>query len=231
MAEQQSVKPSANWSSGPRRAKVRAVSSSPISSNHPLCLGSASPRRRELLLGLSLPLRVVVADIDEEARASESPLDYLERIVADKLSAIAEKSDKIAGCAAILVADTIVRVDDQIIGKPRDLDDAHRLLRLLCGREHIVHTRYAIAEMAHPRRAIAARTVTSRVYLRGVDEDVLHRYALTGEGLDKAGSYAVQGIGAFLVERIEGSYSNVVGLPLSEVVEDLMAHRLLEAFP
>ncbi|HEY5957016.1 MAG TPA: nucleoside triphosphate pyrophosphatase [Polyangiaceae bacterium] len=207
------------------------MSSPTISSNHPLCLGSASPRRRELLLGLSLPIRVVVGDVDEEARASEAPLEYLERIVFDKLAAIAKQNANIKGCSALLVADTIVRIEDQIIGKPRDVDDAHRLLRLLCGREHIVHTRYAIASLQEPCRPLAARTVTSHVYLRAASDDILQRYAMTREGLDKAGAYAVQGIGAFLVERIRGSYSNVVGLPLCEVVDDLMRHALLEAFP
>jgi septum formation protein len=147
------------------------------------------------------------------------------------LTAIAQKVDDLRGCAALLVADTIVRIEDRIIGKPRDIDDALVLLRLLSGREHIVHTRYAVASADDFARPLLARTVTSRVVLRSAPTEVLTRYAATGEGLDKAGAYAVQGIGAFLVERINGSYSNVVGLPVCEVISDLMAVGLLEDFP
>jgi septum formation protein len=222
---------SAHWSKRSRRAKVPAVATSTISPAFPLCLGSASPRRRELLLGLALPLRVVVGDIDEDAMETEAPLDYLDRVVLDKLAAIAGKLDELRGCAALLVADTIVRIEDRIIGKPRDIADALVLLRMLSGREHIVHTRYAIAGAEDFGRPLLARTVTSRVFLRLAETDLLARYAATGEGLDKAGAYAVQGIGAFLVERIEGSYSNVVGLPVCEVISDLISVGLLREFP
>lgn len=205
--------------------------SSPISSICPLCLGSGSPRRRELLLGMALPIRVVIGDVDEEAGVDEPPLAYLERVVLDKLSAIRQRVEETRGCAAILVADTIVRIEDRIIGKPRDREEALELLQLLSGREHIVHTRYVVGAIEHPFGILAARTVTSRVHLRDAPETLLKRYAATGEGLDKAGAYAVQGIGAFLVERIEGSYSNVVGLPVCEVVGDLIAVGLLQDFP
>jgi len=222
---------SAHWSTLGSRANVPAVSTLKVSAASPLCLGSASPRRRELLSGLTLPLRVVVGDIDEEPMVGEEPLSYLERVTQNKLVAIAKKTDSVRGCAALLVADTIVRLEDRIIGKPRDVADALELLKDLSGREHIVHTRYAIASAGCFDRALVVRTVTSRVYLRAAPEEVLRRYAATCEGLDKAGAYAVQGIGAFLVERIDGSYSNVVGLPVCEVIGDLMATGLLEGFP
>lgn len=204
---------------------------SSISQATPLCLGSASPRRRELLLGLALPIRIVVGDVDEEAGKAEHPLVYLERVVLDKLAAIRGKPEEIRDCAAVLVADTIVRIDDQIIGKPRDREDALVLLHRISGRDHIVHTRYAIATLEPEMQPMAARTVTSRVHIRDAPDALLERYAATGEGLDKAGAYAVQGIGAFLVERIEGSYSNVVGLPVCEVVMDLLSAGLLKEFP
>ncbi len=207
------------------------MSPSIIGSTSPLCLGSASPRRRELLLGLGLPIRVVVGDVDEEPQKLEVPLDYLARVVIDKLDALAQKSESFGDCAAILVADTIVRIEERIIGKPRDVEDAFVLLRLLSGREHIVHTRYAIASATDFARPLLARTVTSKVYLRAAPVETLQRYAATGEGLDKAGAYAVQGIGAFLVERIVGSYSNVVGLPVCEVISDLLELGLLRDFP
>ncbi|MGC4065398.1 MAG: Maf family protein [Polyangiaceae bacterium] len=202
-----------------------------ISPHSPLCLGSGSPRRRELLSGLGLALRIVIPAVDEDALAGEHPLAYLERVALDKLKAVAAMKEKVEGTTALLVADTIVRVKDEIIGKPRDRDDAFALLQKICGREHIVHTRYAISSRADFTKPVAARTVTSRVWLRAAPSSVLRRYADTGEGLDKAGAYAVQGIGSFLVERIEGSYSNVVGLPVSDVVADLMNAGLLENFP
>jgi septum formation protein len=203
----------------------------PISVDSPLCLGSGSPRRRELLSGLGLPFRIVVSDVEEDPLEAEHPLNYLERVTLDKLRGVAALEGKIAGCSALLVADTIVRIDDQIIGKPRDREDALCLLKRICGREHIVHTRYAISHATDFARPVIARTVTSRVWLRGVTESVLQQYANSGEGLDKAGAYAVQGIGSFLVERIDGSYSNVVGLPVCEVIGDLMDRGYLRSFP
>jgi septum formation protein len=202
-----------------------------VSPAHPLCLGSASPRRSELLGGLGLPLRIVPAHIEEEPFAGEAPLSYLERIVGDKLRAVALLGEPLLDCAAILVADTIVVIDEQIINKPKDVADAERLLSSLCGREHVVFTRYALSLEPRWDTSTVARTIRSTVTLRSAPEEVLRRYAATGEGLDKAGAYAVQGIGAFLVERIDGSYSNVVGLPVCEVVRDLFEQGLLEDFP
>lgn len=202
-----------------------------ISAEHPLCLGSASPRRLNLLSGLGLPLRVVVGNVDEEPRQGEAPLDYLVRVVRDKMNAVAGQYEAFDTCSALLVADTIVRVEDRVIGKPRDIEEALAMLSLLCGREHIVHTRYALSSASRWNRPIVERTVTSSVHLRAAPLEVLRRYANTREGLDKAGAYAVQGIGSFLVQRIQGSYSNVVGLPVCEVVEDLLAARLLREFP
>lgn len=196
-----------------------------ISAERPLLLGSASPRRRELCAGLGLPIRVAPADVCEDLRAGESPSAYLERVVADKLLAVAERAEP--PFAAILVADTIVVLHDEILGKPSDAADAERLLSRIVGRTHVVLTRYAIKGP----EAELARTVESRVSMRAASSDEVARYARTGEGLDKAGAYAAQGIGAFLVERIEGSYTNVIGLPVCEVVLDLRAAGLLGDFP
>jgi septum formation protein len=201
-----------------------------ITTDTPLVLGSASPRRREILTGLGIPLRLLPAHVAEELRAGESPLGYIERIVAEKLAGVAELVQS-AECAGILVADTIVVVDGAVLGKPDDVADAARLLGLIAGRSHTVYTRYAVARAPELGAAAVARTVESRVTMRAASADELARYAATGEGLDKAGAYAVQGIGAFLVERIEGSYSNVVGLPACEVIVDLLRIGLLEQFP
>lgn len=201
-----------------------------ITTETPLVLGSASPRRSEILRGLGVPIRVCPADVEETVRASESPLRYIERIVADKLGAVAGKA-RGEPCAGVLVADTIVVVDGEVLGKPVDVADAERLLAKLVGRAHTVYTRYAISKYSELGIAAVTRTVESRVTMRAAPPAELARYAATGEGLDKAGAYAVQGIGAFLVERIDGSYSNVVGLPACEVVVDLLRVGLLREFP
>jgi septum formation protein len=156
----------------------------------------------------------------------------LQRIVRDKLSAVSrvlERSGR-REHAAVLVADTTVVIDDDVLGKPDDVADAERLLRRICGRTHVVKTRYAIA-FAGSSSVECARTVETRVTLRAASDEEIRRYAATREGLDKAGAYAAQGIGAFLVERIEGSYTNVVGLPACEVVSDLQTLGLLRQFP
>jgi septum formation protein len=199
-----------------------------IGSTTPLVLGSASPRRRDILQGLGIPITVLPAGVDERIATNETPLAYVERIVGDKLGAVAKAARELPR-AALLVADTNVVLDGEVLGKPEDTADAVRLLSRLTGREHRVHTRYAIAAPDGELRA--ARTVTSDVALRSASAREIADYARTGEGLDKAGGYAVQGIGAFLIERIQGSYSNVVGLPACEVVVDLRACGFLESFP
>jgi septum formation protein len=199
-----------------------------VNAQNPLILGSASPRRREILTGLGLPIFVLPADVDESVRAGEGPAAYLERVVGAKLGRVTERLGEREG-AAILVADTSVIVDDDILGKPTDVADAVFLLTRLCGRMHRVLTRYAIGL---PNGVlVAARTVTTEVWLRAASTDEIAAYARSGEGLDKAGAYAAQGVGAFLVERMNGSYTNVVGLPACEVVVDLKQHGLLGPFP
>lgn len=196
----------------------------------PLVLGSGSPRRREILGGLGIPIRVVVAEVDERTRPGEGPPEYLARVVALKLGAVSVRVEA-EDPSAILVADTIVVIDDEILGKPSDIDEAERLLGRLAGRAHRVMTRYALSTGPAFGQARVARTVETRVVLRAASREILRRYAETGEGLDKAGAYAAQGTGAFLVESLEGSYANVVGLPACEVVRDLQDLGLLGSFP
>ena len=201
-----------------------------ISASSPLLLGSGSPRRRDILAGLGIPLHVAPPNVPETEHPGEAPLAYLERIVGEKLRGSASALEAGAFSAA-LVADTIVVLDERILGKPRDVADAEALLERLAGRTHRVFTRYAVARAGAPLEPIIARTVESSVTIRAASASEIAGYARTGEGLDKAGAYAIQGIGAFLVERIEGSYTNVVGLPACEVVLDLIATGLLERFP
>jgi len=200
-----------------------------ITAETPLILGSGSPRRREIVSALGLPFRVLAADIDERWLPGEAPLSYLERIVSDKLRAVVARLRELGEPhAAVLVADTSVVIDDQVLGKPSDIEDAARLFSQIAGRAHVVYTRYALA-LAGEWEASIARTVATRVHIRASEPEEVKAYAATGEGLDKAGAYAAQGIGAFFIERVEGSYSNVVGLPACELLADLRALRLVSA--
>lgn len=196
-----------------------------IDASHPLVLGSGSPRRREIISALGLPFQVLAADINEDVLPGEAPLGYLERIAAEKLAGVRLR---LAGAAhaAILVADTSVVIDGDVLGKPTDVDDAARLFSRIAGRMHSVYTRYAIG-LAGEQGVKLARTVETHVHVRAAEPSEIRAYAATGEGLDKAGAYAAQGIGSFFIERVVGSYSNVVGLPACEVLADLRALGLV----
>jgi septum formation protein len=210
-----------------------------IHATRPLLLGSASPRRRDILGSLRLPFVVLPADIVEDVLSGETPSAYLERIASAKLSAIWARLGREGvpaaapnGVAAVLVADTTVVIDGSIVGKPADVRDAVAILSRLTGRTHEVFTRYLIARAEPGEGAVlAARTVRTEVKLRAATAAEVDAYARTGEGLDKAGAYAAQGIGTFLVEGVTGSYSNVVGLPACELVCDLTRLGLCGAFP
>lgn len=201
-----------------------------IDSHHPLLLGSGSPRRLEILQTLRIPVVAVAAHADESRHPAEEAEDYLPRVVREKLASIAvhAKNHKVGG---VLVADTIVLLDGDILGKPQDEEHAIEMLERLSGRPHEVWTRFALAAISDPATPIHEETVRTRVEFRTLSEAEIRGYAATHEGLDKAGAYAVQGIGSFAVRRIEGSYGNVVGLPACEVVAALAATGLLARFP
>jgi septum formation protein len=194
----------------------------PVASPHPtspLVLGSASPRRREILERLRLPFVVVTASADEAVLEGEPIADYLARVVLLKLAGVRAVLD--AGLAAraraILVADTSVVDGAAILGKPNDSSEARSMLERLAGRTHEVHTRFALAPADAPA-VVHAETVVTRVSFRRLTPFEMDTYAAIGEGMDKAGGYAVQGLAAGFVTRIEGSYTNVVGLPACELV-------------
>lgn len=201
-----------------------------LDDDRPLLLASASPRRRELLEQLGLPLRVRSVDVDETARPAERPLDYLQRIVAAKLQA-ALALPEAGGSAAVLVADTVVLVGQRILGKPAGTADAVAMLTALAGRQHEVATRFAVAVAGGQEPPAVEETVSTTVRFRALSPAEIARYVATGEGHDKAGAYAIQGVGAFAVERIEGSYTNVVGLPVERVVLALERLGVLGPFP
>ncbi|HEX2659984.1 MAG TPA: Maf family protein [Polyangia bacterium] len=190
-----------------------------------LTLASASPRRRELLERLGLRLRVAPADVDETPRAGEPAAEYVRRMALDKLAAA--RSAATADEVAVLAADTIVVLQGAILGKPRDEDDARAMLRRLAGHRHEVLTAYRIALGARE----VERTVTTGVAFRLIDPPELEAYIGSREWSGKAGGYAVQGVAAVFVTELRGSLTNVVGLPLAEVLADLRALGALPAYP
>jgi len=189
------------------------VTSDPL----PVILASRSPRRRELLERAALEFEIQVGDIDETPRAGESPVALASRLARAKAEVVARSRES---KALVLGADTIVVLGDLILGKPTDPEDAVRMLRLLSGKCHEVITAFAIT-LAPEAEQWSTRTVHTRVYFRELTEAVISRYVATGEPLDKAGGYGIQGLGVQLVASTDGSYSNVVGLPLVEVLECL----------
>ncbi len=175
-----------------------------------LVLASASPRRRELLSLLGVRFEVVVADVDERVRPGEAPAAYVERLAREKAAAVATRRPG----ARVLAADTAVCLGTELFGKPDDPAHAARMLRRLSGNAHTVLTGVAVAG----GRAVA-RVVETTVRFRALTEGEIAWYVATGEGADKAGAYAVQGIGGLWVRSVEGSPSNVIGLPLAETAE------------
>jgi len=186
-------------------------------SSAPLVLGSASPRRREMIAWLGLPFVVRTAAIDESVRDREAPLAYLERVAQRKLEAV--RALDLGPARGVLVADTVVVPSDgAILGKPGDDAEAAAMILRLAATTHVVCTRFVLADPGAASPARHAQTVTTHVTFRAVSEQEAAAYAATGEGRDKAGAYGVQGRAAAFIDRLEGSYTNVVGLPLSEVV-------------
>ena len=171
-----------------------------------LLLASASPRRRELLRALGLEPIVRPAEVDESLRPGEDPHAAAERLARAKATAAAAEAP--AG-ALVLAADTIVVLDGEALGKPRDDEDARRMLRALRGRAHDVVTGVALARDG---RLVSGRETTEVLFAAMTDEEV-DAYVASGEPADKAGAYALQGLGGLFVERITGTPSNVIGLP------------------
>ncbi len=200
---------------------------SKIHPRRPLLLASGSPRRRELLERMGIPLVVRPVDVDESAQEHEGPEAYLERIAEAKATAAAGLVAEVSA-GALLVADTVVILDGEILGKPRDDDDSAAMIRKLAGRSHTVATRYVLVGTG---KEPVAETVRTKVWFRPLGNEQVRRYVGSGEGRDKAGAYGIQGIGACLVERIEGDYANVVGLPICAVVQAMERLGLLTACP
>jgi septum formation protein len=180
-----------------------------------LRLASVSPRRRELLTQIGVPHVVTGAHIDESVHSGERAHDYVQRMARTKAQTVWEQDLSLP----VLAADTTVVLEGMVFGKPADRADALRMLRLLSGRTHEVLTAVALASNA----GLALRMSVSAVRFRPIGADEIARYWESGEPRDKAGAYAVQGLGAVFIESLSGSYSGVMGLPLFETSELLRA--------
>jgi septum formation protein len=190
-----------------------------------LILASASPRRRELLESVGLTLAVEPVDIDEATRQGEPVREYATRVAGEKCDAAVLRLGTPA--LAVLAADTIVSLAGEILGKPVGEEDAAAMLRRLAGHRHEVLTAYRIR---HGERMVE-RTVGTFVTFRSLDEKEVVAYLASGEWRGKAGAYAIQGIAGSFVTDVRGSFTNVVGLPLAEVLADLRALEALPGYP
>ena len=195
-----------------------------ISKKNPLVLASASPRRKRLLEQVGLPFRVVPGHVDEN-RVAEKPSIHA-RILAEAKARAASRTLKNHWT---LGADTIVVLGDMILGKPASAREAEAMLWALAGKEHEVITGFSILNPAGS--LVHAQEVSTRVSMRPLRREEINDYVATGEPFGKAGSYAIQGIGAFMVEAIWGSYTNVVGLPLCALIRALQEVGAITRFP
>jgi septum formation protein len=180
-----------------------------------IILASASPRRRELLAKIGLQFEVEPSSYDEVFNIESEPRKYARQISLGKALAVAPKYPN----AIIISADTIGILDGTIIGKPKSRDEAIKILSMLSGRPHLVITGFTVLDTARHKKI--SRSIVTKVYFRELSMSEIESYVATGEPLDKAGAYAIQGLGSVLIKKIVGDFYNVVGLPLSAVSETL----------
>jgi septum formation protein len=192
-----------------------------------LILASGSPRRAEILHHAGFEFDIYVTQTDESRRARETAAKYVWRVAAAKARGAAEKLKGKSGRTIVVGADTVVLANGKILGKPSDVKDARRMLRLLSGRTHRVLTGLAILSL--PDGAERHRVEATRVRFRKMSNAEIDDYIATGEPFGKAGAYAIQGIGGRYVTQVEGCYFNVVGLPLARLCELLDALRWSDA--
>lgn len=197
----------------------------PLKTTGRLILASASPRRRILLQDLGLEFEIIEAQVEEQPRAGETPEEFVLRAACDKTAAVSRAN----AASWVLGADTVVVHGGRILGKPGDAEEALAVLLSLSGQKHLVHTGFCLENRRE--QVSVSRRVTTQVYFASFAKEIAAAYIATGEPLDKAGAYGIQGMGGFLVEKIEGSYSNVVGLPLVEVIRELLRFKVVEPGP
>ena len=187
-----------------------------------LILASKSPRRKYLLEQAGLTFSVIPSDFDESSVTMSEPDVYVRMLAEAKAFDISEKHPD----SWVIGADTIVLIDNTILGKPASNEEARSMLKQLSGKTHQVLTGYCIC--CKDRNTVFSETAKTDVHFKSLSNAEIDWYIQTGEPFDKAGAYAIQGIGTFLVRRINGSYTNVVGLPVCEVIEFLMKNEVLE---
>lgn len=192
-----------------------------VNDGNAIILASESTRRVDILRMLGIPFAIIPPDIDESRRLEETPKEYVLRISYEK----ANKVGKHFPDKWVIGADTIVVYKNRILGKPGNEDDAFRMLQLLKGKWHKVMTGFCVLNVG--RDIIYRDAVETRVFMKDLLDQEIMKYIGTSEPLDKAGSYAVQGKGGYMVKEIKGSYSNVVGLPICEVAEVLLSLGIL----
>jgi len=190
-----------------------------------IILASASPRRRELLKHLGLTFEVIPSKIEEDVKYGEEPCEHVLRLARLKAQEIARDQDS----AVIIGADTIVVLGGEILGKPKDEEEAFAMLSQLSGRVHKVFTGFCVLDASDGSEYSEA--VESKVRFKHLTPEEIRGYIKTGEPMDKAGAYAVQGRGSYMIKEIQGSYTNVVGLPLCELVEVLSRVKVIDLFP
>ncbi len=190
-----------------------------VSSNASFCLASASPRRQQLLRNAGFCFSIVRPQIDETVRPFELPLGYVQRMAETK----SRTGFSMSGCCPTLGADTVVILDNKIIGKPGNYEDAVRILRLLSGRVHQVATAFAFT---NGYGSTASDIVTTEITFKQLSPAQIEAYCATGEPMDKAGAYAIQGEGGKFVANCNGSFSNVVGLPMEETALMLASYGI-----
>jgi septum formation protein len=180
-----------------------------------LILASASPRRAEILRNAGIRFEICSTDVDESRLDNESPGDYVRRLASAKAVSAADKNPDPGADALIIGADTVVVVDAAILGKPASGDDARRMLRSISGRVHEVHTGLALLQTSGIQQRVVEEI--TRVHFAHLSDQEIEDYIATGEPFDKAGAYAIQGVGGRFVKRVEGCYFNVMGLPLARL--------------
>ncbi len=192
--------------------------------NRNFVLASSSPRRRELLAGVGLDFEVIPPQVRERAWDGEAPLDFAKRMAREKALyvCVQERQGRI-----VVGSDTVVSISGEIFGKPRDEQDALSMLQKLSGRTHEVITGFCVARS--PGEVLHLGATRTEVRMKSLDTEGMRRYIKTGEPMDKAGAYAIQGVGSCLVEWIKGSYTGVVGLPLFELVSVLSDIGVVES--
>ena len=177
-------------------------------------LASASPRRKELLKQMGISYEVIVPDIDEESFGLLPPNELVQTLAQMKAQAVANTVEE---NSLVIAADTVVVLEGQILGKPKDELDAKQMLNMLSGKAHMVYTGVAIVDPATNRQE--RFVVDTKIYMKVMSQEEIDAYILTGEPLDKAGSYGIQGRGGVFIERIEGDYFSVMGLPIARLYD------------